>query len=144
MKFLNASIASICSIALVIAPALTHAQPLESKSVEVDGRSGVWFPEEDADRLLDVVTRKLPEAESVIETQQEIIELQVQQIRTATVALVETSSVAKMHHDLAATAIKAFNEEADRNSGLFNEPAFWIVVGILIYAGADGLRRIVD
>lgn len=130
MRFLNALTASLCSVVLVVAP--VHAQePLETKSVEVDGRAGVWFPRDDADRVLDVVTRKLPAAEGVIETQKKIIDLQVQQIHTATTGWAQSTELNEKQGEFSDTVLKAYKEEADRNSGLFSEPVFWTLIGVV-------------
>lgn len=111
MRLRHASIVFLCSALLASGPAFAESRPLT-----VRGRPGVWFPRADADRLRDVVERKLPAAHEVIRTQELLLALQATQIRTSTTALAVSSTIAASNLQLATTLQQAFEEEAGRGS----------------------------
>ena len=135
MRFPNALIALLCSFALAFGPFVHAAEPLRSKPIQVEGEPGVWFPRDDADRLLDVVTRRHPNALGVIDFQGRLINLQAQQITTATTALVLTSSNAQQNLQLAQAFRSAYEKEVERNNSIWNEPVLWVVVGVVLGGG---------
>jgi hypothetical protein len=137
MKFLHASTAFLCSLLLASAPVLAQ-EPLRSKPVTVDGEPGVWFPRSDADRILFELTRTAT-LTAVVRDQERVINLQLQQIRTATTSLQVVEGIAQSNAELADTALDAYSEEVKRNSGLFREPIFLIGLGVLVGGGLVGL-----
>lgn len=145
MKSPSAFVALLCSFALVVMPVFAQAEPPPTNTytpvvIDLDDEQGVWLPANQAERLLDVVERELPAAIRVIKLEQERNDLLRQQVQTATTALAEERSISAANRELSDRILKAYNEEVDRNSGLFNEPAFWfgtgaLAVGVAVVAG---------
>lgn len=112
---------------------------LQTKPLTVQGQPGVWFPEEDAERVYDLILRRHPEALETIEMQNQLIELQGQQIELLDETLTLTSSVTDRQQELTERLLSAYDEEISRNSGVLQEPVFWLVAGVALGGAAAGL-----
>lgn len=106
-----------------------HITPLEH-----EGERGFWFSRHDTLRLLDDVDRRLPLALDIIEIQSSVIELQRDQIRTATAALSLTSSIADVNLEYANTWKTVAEARVCRS--LWCDPAFISIGSFLLGAAA--------
>lgn len=131
MKLLNGSVVFLCSL-LAVTPVAAQDQPA---AIPYKGAPGVWFPRDTADKLLDVVERKLPAAQDVIAAQDKLLDLQLKQIATATTTTQQALDLAAQQEEFATTVQQAYEEEVNRNSGLFQQPVFWFAVGVLLTGG---------
>mgnify|MGYP000716471872 CR=1 FL=1 len=135
MRLQNASVALLCSVLLASAPAYA-SRPLEPVPHELDGRQGVWFERDDADLVLDALTRRLPAAEQTVEAQDKLVLLLRGQVRTATSALAVSDELNLRLSQTASVAWQAYEEEVESNDSLFEEPILWLIVGLVIGGGA--------
>lgn len=127
-KLQSAFVAFTCS--LLISGAAMAAPPLEAREVTYQGRAGVWFPVTDAERLLDVVARKLPDAKGVIRTQETLIDLMRIQVRTATTTSAAKDNVITAQQELNQVILDTLKE--DKTTPIWREPALWLTVGATV------------
>lgn len=121
------------------------AQPLSPRSLQVDGKPGVWFPRDDADRLLDVVQRELPALRSTITAQGQLIDAQALALRTATTSLALQDDLMQVHlaysSTVTAQALK-LAEAQQEAQGFFHSPSFHFGLGVTATAIILGIAKL--
>lgn len=120
-----ASLTLVSSVAQVSKAFGEDTSPtLHSKSVTVDGEEGVFFPQVDADRVLDILGRTLPALKETVETQDKLIGFQSQAIATSSRALSLSILRTSQEHERA-EELKSLVP----NQSFFSSPLFYTVVG---------------
>lgn len=104
----------------------------------------IGFPREEAEQILDVFEVRLPILHKIIEGQDRLIEVQVDQIRTATTGWAETASVAAMWRSsaiawrrTATTTMDSFELRREQNADPW---IWWFILGMT--AGLIGSKFI--
>ena len=122
----------------------TLAAPLAPKVLQVEGKAGLWFPRDDADRLLDVLQRKLPALEKTVEAQDKLIALQKIALTTATTALERQEALAQVHlaysSTITAKALDLARTQVPTETPLLERPwtnfTLGFALGVIIFLAA--------
>jgi hypothetical protein len=120
---------AILTAAITLYPVEVKAQTLSPEPMNIDGRQGVWFPRDDADYILDVMTRRIPLAGQIIEGQSRIITKQQDMIRSSTTALAQTEVLLNIQIEQNEKLARKVIELNEQGTPLIEHPALWAGIG---------------
>ena len=115
--------------AMVAAPVVATAAPV---ALQHDGRNGVWFPRDEADKLLWKIQVEIPNLQDTIVLQDQVIKTQLQLIATSSRAQTATERYAERERELRVHFQNAYIDEVKRQDSIWNSSTFWLVVGAAV------------
>jgi len=122
-------LAMLLTASITLYPSEAKAQSLSPEPMSIDGREGVWFPRDDADYILDVLTRRIPLAGQIIEGQTRVINKQQEMIRSSTTALAQTEQMLILQTEQNEKLAQKIIELNEEGTPLIEHPALWAGIG---------------
>ena len=104
---------------------------LKPVALKNQGQDGVWFQSSDAEKILDLLEHKLPEALDIIDAQdQQVVSLNAA-VNLYKLTIQSYSDYANYNKDMLNTALKYFPELRPPEPPFYKEPVFTYFMGVL-------------